>query len=117
MEKQSVDKQMVVTKAYRNAYKDFGLTDAEAAAIIGKTRATLARSQGFSANSKEHEIQVLFIRLYRSLYAILGGDKAAMKHWFSTSNKHLRGIPKQLVTRITGLADINAYLDAMRAKV
>lgn len=117
MEKQSTDKKMVVSKAFRNAYKDFGLTDTEAANIIGKTRATLTRAQGFNVTSKEFEIQVLFIRLYRSLFAILGGDKTAMKHWFTTPNKHLRGVPKELVNRIAGLAGINAYLDAMRAKV
>ncbi|QCZ95487.1 MbcA/ParS/Xre antitoxin family protein [Salinimonas iocasae] len=117
MGRQSVDRQMVVARAYRSAYKDFGLTDAKAAAILGETHTRFTLSQGFSLSSKEHEIQVLFIHLYQSLYAILGGDKAAMKHWFSTSNKHLRGIPMQLVTRITGLAEINAYLDAMRAKV
>nr|WP_269468584.1 MbcA/ParS/Xre antitoxin family protein [Alteromonas sp. ASW11-130] len=94
----------------------FGLNDTEGAAIIGKTRATLARSQGFNPASKEHEIQIHFIRLYRSLYAIMGGDEAAMRHWFTTANKHLRGVPRELVKRIAGLIEINIYLDAMRAK-
>ncbi|MCU7554142.1 MbcA/ParS/Xre antitoxin family protein [Alteromonas sp. ASW11-19] len=117
MEKQRTNSQALVSKAYRNACKDFGLTDAEAAAIVGKTRATLTNGRGFNESSKEHEIQVLFIRLYRALYAILGGDKAAMKHWFTTANKHLRGVPKDLVKRISGLVNVNEYLDAMRAKI
>ena len=44
MRRQSVDRQMVVAKAYRSAFKDFGLTDAEAAAILGKTHSTFTLS-------------------------------------------------------------------------
>lgn len=117
MEKHKAEPNAVVMKAYRNAYKTFGLPDADAARIIGKTRATLTRSNGFSTQSKEYEVQVQFVRLFRSLYAILGGDTDAMKHWFTTHNKHLNGTPKELTNKIVGLININEYLDAMRGKV
>ncbi|MEH6710131.1 MAG: MbcA/ParS/Xre antitoxin family protein [Paraglaciecola polaris] len=117
MEKHKAEPKAVVMKAYKKACKAFGLADADAAKIIGKTRATLTRSDGFSIDSKEYELQVQFIRLFRSLYAILGGDIAAMKHWFTTPNKHLNGIPRELTNKIVGLIYINEYLDAMRAKV
>lgn len=117
MEKQKAEVNAVVMKAYKKAYKAFGLPDTEAAKIIGKTRATLTRSHGFSPESKEYELQVQFIRLFRSLYAILGGDIDAMKHWFTTPNKHLNGTPREMTNKIVGLVNVNEYLDAMRAKV
>ena len=114
MKKQKAEDNAVVMKAYKKAYKSFGLTDTEAALILGKTRATLTRSHGFSPESKEYELQVQFIRLFRSLFAILGGDIDAMKLWFNTQNKHLNVTPRELTNKIIGLIYMNEYLDAMR---
>jgi hypothetical protein len=107
----------VVMKAFRNAVNFMGLSQAQGARLLGKTRATLERKPGFAHHSIEFELQVLFIRLYRSLYAIMGGDQSAMRHWFNTDNTHLHGAPVELIKRVSGLVETNQYLDAMRGKI
>lgn len=110
------DSQTVVMKAYTNAYKTLGISDNQAAKLIGVGRSTLLRKTGFEKDSKQNELQILFIRLYRSLFALFGGDLTSMKHWFDHKNTHIRGVPRELCFTVTGLVNINAYLDALRGK-
>lgn len=113
-----VNESTVVTKAYINAVKKLGLNLDQGANIIGVGRSTLLRNMGgFDKTTKQWELQILFIRFYRSLYALFGGDSEAMMHWFTNMNKHVQGIPKDLCFSITGLFAINRYLDAIRGKV
>jgi hypothetical protein len=109
--------QAVVMKAYGSAYKALGLNVEQAAALVGVGRSTLLRnSDGFDMDSKQAELQILFIRMYRSLFALFGGNPKAMAHWFENANKHIRGVPKDLCFTVTGLVNINAYLDGLRGK-
>jgi hypothetical protein len=108
--------QSIVMKAYCNAYKVLGISDTQAAKLIGVGRSTLLRKSGFEKDSKQNELQILFIRLYRSLFALFGGDLTSMKHWFEHQNKHIRGVPRELCFTVTGLVNVNAYLDALRGK-
>ena len=110
------DSQTIVMKAYINAYKTMGISDSHAAKLIGVGRSTLLRKPSFESESKQNELQILFIRLYRSLFALFGGDLTSMKHWFEHKNKHIRGIPRDLCFTVTGLVNVNAYLDALRGK-
>jgi hypothetical protein len=73
--------------------------------------------KGFEPTSLKGQCQLFVIRLYRSLYAISGGDYEFMKHWFTTENSALHGTPKELIKAIDGLVLVNQYLDAMRGKV
>jgi hypothetical protein len=110
------DNQTIVMKAFINAYKTMGISDGHAAKLIGVGRSTLLRKSSFETESKQSELQILFIRLYRSLFALFGGDLISMKHWFEHQNKHIRGVPKDLCFTVTGLVNVNAYLDALRGK-
>jgi hypothetical protein len=110
------ESQIIVMKAYSNAYKFLGICDTQAAKLIGVGRSTLLRKSFFEKDSKQSELQILFIRFYRSLFALFGGDVISMKHWFEHKNKHIRGIPRELCFTVTGLVNINAYLDALRGK-
>ena len=67
--------------------------------------------------NKEWELAALLIRLFRSLDAIMGGDKAAMRSWLATDNTALTAAPKTLITNITGLTQTVNYVDAYRARV
>jgi hypothetical protein len=103
-------------KAYINAYKALGISDSQGARVIGVGRSTLLRKTEFAKDSKQSELQILFIRSYRSLYAIFGGDLISMRHWFDNDNSHIRGVPSQLCCTVSGMVNINAYLDALRGK-
>jgi hypothetical protein len=115
-EPKAKDSQTIVMQAYINAYKTMGISDGHAAKLIGVGRSTLLRKSSFETESKQSELQILFIRLYRSLFALFGGDLISMKHWFDHKNKHIRGVPRELCFTVTGLVNINAYLDALRGK-
>lgn len=113
------DAAQILMKAYVNAYKALAVPSLQASKIIGVDPSTLSRksNKGFAVDSKQAELQMHFIRLYRSLYALGGGDTEFMQHWFSTYNKVLKGTPNELCLKIDGLLKTNGYLDAMRGKV
>lgn len=119
MLKQQPDPSLVILKAFSNACRELGIKAEQASHIVGVDRATLSRNKnkGFDPASKNGELCLQLVRVYRSLFAIAGGDQAFMRHWFSTYNTALSGTPSELVQSIVGLMLVNEYLDAMRGKV
>lgn len=111
----ALDDRAILGKATKNAASELGLKLNELAQIIGKDRTSINR--GISPDSKSGELALLFIRAYRGLHALLGGDTKNMAHWFATNNKHLNGTPKDLVKSIQGLSNVVSYLDGMRGKI
>lgn len=112
---QTQDKALL-SKALINAGKSFGFTQSELADIVGRNRTGLVRD-GIDPTSKSGELALLFIRLYRSIYALTGGDPEAMQHWINTQNRYFKEMPRQLIKSTEGLVRVNYYLDAMRGKV
>lgn len=47
---------------------------------MGKHRTSIERT-GLDPKTKEGELGLLFVRVYRSLHALMGGDQALMRHW------------------------------------
>jgi len=109
---------VTLIKAFNNSCKLLGLSRDHASAILGVDRATLARNKdkGFDPRSKTGELCLQLVRVYRSLYAIAGGDAAFMKHWLNSNNSALSGKPIDLLSSVAGLVRVNLYLDAMRGK-
>ncbi len=113
-------RETVLTSATLRAAALLGLTDADVAQVIGVSGATVSRLRGrqrtISLGSKEAELALLLVRIYRSLDGILGEDREAMRAWFNEKNRHLGGTPRELIRRADGLVHVLEYLDAMRAK-
>lgn len=107
------EKARVLAEATLNAAKELGLTQSDLQAVIGKHPSNIRR-HGIDPDSKTGELALLLIRLYRSLYALLGGDPKVMRHWMHTVNRDTGGIPAQQVHSVSGLAEAVAYLDALR---
>ena len=105
----------VLTKATLRAGKALGLNQAEIGAVVGRDRTSLRR--GIDPDSKTGELATLLIRLYRSLYALIGGDAEAMRHWMSTENHHTGGVPREQIRQVAGLIEVLGYLDAIRGKL
>jgi hypothetical protein len=74
-------------------------------------------SRSLDPESKAGELGLLLIRCYRSLFAMVGGDEAAMKHWMATENRHTGGIPRRQIEDVQGLTSVVNYLDAIRGKL
>lgn len=110
----------VLTKATRRAAQGIGLTHADLAAILGTSEASVSRihhGREIDPESREGELAALFLRLVRSLDAIVGGDDAKARAWLEAWNDHLGGMPRERVKTIEGLVDVVHYLDAMRGKL
>ena len=65
---------------------------------------------------KEWEFGVLFVRLFRSLDAILGHDEQA-RLWLTHDNLALGGKPLELIRTTEGLVRVVHYLDATRGRI
>jgi len=105
----------VLAKAFTNAGKALGVSQAELGLIIGKDRSNFRN--GIDPKTKSGELALLFIRCYRSLFALVGGQVKDMQHWMQTVNNHTGGVPSEQIKTVTGLAYVVEYLDAIRAKV
>lgn len=112
---------VVITKAVVNAAERLGLNARILADVIGVSEATVSRMKRqdhlLVRDSKPFELGVLFVRLFRSLDAIVGGDEAVARQWLRNDNLALGAAPQDKITSISGLTDVLAYLDARRALV
>ena len=61
----------------------------------------------------KRQLKILFIRFYRSMFAVFGGAIIYMKHWFE-HKKHTRYPEKFMFDHYTGL--VNVSLDALGNK-
>lgn len=111
----SPDPAATLTKAVLSARKALGLTMEDLGEIVGKDRSTLSRGS-LDPSSKPGELALLLIRVYRSLYALMGGQEANLQHWMHTENHHVGGVPAERIKTIQGLASVVDYLDAIRGK-
>ena len=114
------DPARTLCKALFRAADALGLRQAELGRAIGLERTSVSRLKNkgvLDPDSKTGELAALVIRLYRDLFALLGDDEAAIRHWMATPNLHLNGPPNELIQQVQGLVRVIAYLDAMRGKV
>ncbi len=112
---------LVVSKATLNAAERLGLTSAQLAKVLGLSEATISRmrKEGYVLpyDSKEYELALFLLRLFRSVDAVLGGSDQSVRSWMLTENTALHARPIDLVTSISGLVETANYVDARRAPV
>jgi hypothetical protein len=114
------DAATVLTKATLAAASRLGVRNARLAEVIGTSEASVSRlSSGrrIDPASKEGELALLFLRLFRSLDALVGGDDAQAREWLHAGNMHLNGVPAERIRRVEGLLDVIQYLDGMRGRL
>ena len=115
------DQAAVLTKATLTAATQLGLTNRLLATVIGVSEATVSRMRSgnytLQRGQKSFELAVLFVRLYRSLDAIVGGDDAVAGSWLKNRNTVLDAEPLALIQTVPGLMNVIQYLDARRAVV
>lgn len=117
----AADEAAVVTKAVLRAAERLALPNRALAVILGLSEATISRmgsgSYRLTPGDKPFEIAVLFLRLFRALDAIVGGDAAAARAWLRGENTVLGATPVSLIQSVSGLVNVVGYLDARRALV
>ena len=109
----------VMTMAVVRAAEKLGLSGKDLATILGISEPTVSRMRKdeyrLEEGSKAFELGALFVRLFRSLDAITGGDTAVSNAWLRNENRALGGRPLDQIKTITGLTHGLAYLDSRRA--
>lgn len=111
------DAAAVLTRAVRSAAERLGLRNRDLARVLGTSEASISRlrtGRVVEPTSKEGELALLFLRLYRSLDALVGGDDGRARAWLHAPNAHLSGVPAERILGVEGLIDVVQYLDAMR---
>src|SRR5215475_14231965 len=91
---------MVLAKAVLSAAGRLGLRNRQLAAVIGSSEASVSRLQtgrGLDPETKEGELALLFLRLYRSLDALVGGDDDKARQWLFAENEHVTGMPAERI--------------------
>ena len=119
-QQRKADAPEVLRKALLAAGERLGLRGKQLALVIGASEASVSRlrsGRGLDPATKEGELALLFIRLYRSLDALVGGDDTKARAWLHTHNDHLGGIPADRIRTVEGLVDVVQYLDAMRGRL
>lgn len=111
----------VVTTATMRAADRLVLKNKVLSRIVGLSEPTISRMRRgeylIDPHHKSFELALLFVRLYRSLDAMVGGDDAVAADWLSNSNTALNGRPLEIIQTVSGLANVIAYLDSRRAVV
>jgi uncharacterized protein (DUF2384 family) len=107
----------IVAKAALRAADRLDVTNKLLAKILGVSEATISRMRRgeYPLENKPFELAVMFVRLYRSLDAVIGGDDAVAKTWLRNKNSALKEAPIDLVQSVWGLTEVIQYLNARRA--
>ncbi|HEY0243322.1 MAG TPA: MbcA/ParS/Xre antitoxin family protein [Gemmatimonadaceae bacterium] len=110
----------VLATAALAAARRLELRNKQLAEIIGTSEAFISRlksGRGLDPQRTEGQLALLFLRLYRSLDALMGGDDTKARAWLHAHNDHLRGVPAERIRTVEGLVDVVQYLDAMRGRL
>lgn len=117
--KVEVDQDMVLGKATTRAAALLGLNGRALSEVIGFGEPTISRiisgDRGISPKSKEGQLALLLVRVFRSLSALVGDDNGKLKLWMNSRNDALNGVPAELIKTAEGLVRTLTYLDGMCA--
>jgi hypothetical protein len=116
----SADPASVLARAVLAAAARLGVRNNRLAEVIGTSEATVSRlstGRGLAPDRKQGELGLMFLRLFRSLDALVGGNDAQARAWLHAENVHLNGAPVDRIRSVEGLVDVVQYLDGMRGRL
>lgn len=116
------DRSRVLTGALAETARRLKLRSTELTAIVGISQPTASRLLNgkflLAEGSKPWELAAHFVRLYRSLFSLVGGDDELAQAWLRSANAAFAGRPPlEVIRTVDGLVHACDYLDAHRARV
>jgi transcriptional regulator with XRE-family HTH domain len=97
------------------------VTQARLAEVLGVSPSTVSRmangAYSLDDQKKEWELGALFVRLFRSLDALVGSNDSAARAWLRGENQGLAGRPIDLIGSAEGLVRVVQYLDSARGRI
>jgi transcriptional regulator with XRE-family HTH domain len=120
-QQQNSDQRRILTQAVLRAGTLLGLNQARISEILGVSAPMVSRmahgTYALDEAKKEWEHAALFVRLFRSLDALVGSNDVAARAWLGGDNRALGGRPVELIRTTEGLVRAVHYLDAARGRV
>lgn len=118
----AADRSAVLTHALTETASRLDLGPTEIGRIVGVSQPTASRllkgDYLLKESAKEWELSAHLVRLYRSLFSLVGSDDSLARGWLRSANKAFGGQePIALIKRIDGLIHVCEYLDAYRARI
>jgi hypothetical protein len=117
--RQKPDEARVLSKATVRAAEYLEISGATLSEIIGVSGPTISRMKKLDytlePGSKPFELAILFVRVFRSLDAITGGDARVAREWLRNKNTVFDANPIDEIKKVAGLNDVLNYLDSYRA--
>lgn len=111
--------EQILTKALLRAADALEVSVRELSMILGVSPSYIVKLKSgksvLKAGSKKFELSALFVRVFRSLDAIVGGDESVARDWLRNENTALRGVPLERMKTVSGLVTTVEYLDQRRA--
>lgn len=116
------DRSRVLSTAVAEAARRLGLGSTDLNAIIGTSQPSASRLLNgkyfIPEGGKTWELSAHFIRLYRSVSSLVGGNDELARSWLKSGNQAFDNRhPLEVVKRVDGLLHVCEYLDAHRARV
>lgn len=111
----------MLARAATRAAALLGISQAELARILGVSAATVSRMAAgryaLQREQKAWQLAALFVRLFRSLDAVVGANEQQAQAWLASPNAALGAEPRTLLADAEGLVRVVHYLDAARGRV
>lgn len=116
------DRSRVLTQAVAETARRLELGSTDLKNIIGASQPSASRllhgKYAIPEGGKTWELAAHFVRLYRSLSALVGGDDQLAVAWLKSANRAFDDqLPLDVIKRVDGLLRACEYLDAQRARV
>jgi transcriptional regulator with XRE-family HTH domain len=111
---------VVLTKATIRAADRLGMSQRTLANVLGLSESAISRMKSGDYvldRGKPFELAALFVRLYRSLDAVVSGDDTTASEWLRNDNLALKARPVDLIQKVQGLVHVIQYLDTRRAVI
>jgi uncharacterized protein (DUF2384 family) len=116
----ATDPGQVLTKAALRAAEILDVPQRTLADIIGVSPSTISRAARapLDPTSKAGQLAQLWVRVFRSLDAIVGSNDAAARSWLTSANAAFGGArPLDRLRDAEGLVHVLHYLDSARARL
>lgn len=111
---------VVLTKATIRAAERLGIPQRSLGNILGLSESVISRMKNGDytlERGKPFELAALFVRMYRSLDAIVSGDEKTAREWLRNENLVFKTRPLDSIEKVQGLLHVIQYLDTRRAMV
>jgi len=117
---QSINTSKVLTKASWKAAELLGLKSEQFVRILHLECLDMKLSEAtlmFDPNSKQGEIALILIRIYKALYNLNGSDIEWMHHFLNSPNLLTGGIPIEQLESMNGLLSVLNTVESLQHNV